>query len=155
MGYTYTLNLADADGNTRQTSVAVSSVSSLAQATSQINTIANVIEGMSDAVIVKGKLTINLDIGDPDAESNGNIWDRLAILLTDGNRYASLSIPAPKASLHWDTMGSYKDIRILPGENSTSELIDDLVDLLAQAVTPTGEPFPVGQWCAIRTENQT
>lgn len=77
-----------------------------------------------------------------------SVYKRLLVLLTNGTRFGSFVIPAPRADLDYLTEGPYAGIKIAPGPNPTAALLDQLMSALAPTLLPDGSSFPVGEWQA-------
>lgn len=74
-------------------------------------------------------------------------YDRLVVLCREGERYASITIPAP-SPLPYLQQGPFRGFKVDSQAVAAGSGIPQLLSLLSQTVTPTGEPFPVDEWVA-------
>lgn len=144
----------DRDGNERQTGISFPSLSSVPEAISIANALADTIAPLTNARLFRAQWVITVPpTVQTQATAQTNIYERLVVLFTDGITYASYSIPAP-AALPYDTQGPLRGVRLQEGANAASDAINQLQQALSGTLLPDGSPFPTGRWVAGRTANQ-
>lgn len=139
----------DYNGEISETGLTVADVSSVAALDTFVLGQENIFQALSDAPIVSALAYAKRspEVNKP-VTGLGSIYKRLLILCTNGPRYGSLIIPAPRADLDYETTGPLAGIKVAPGPSSTAILIDTLVELLGATLLADGTPFPIGEWQA-------
>lgn len=79
--------------------------------------------------------------------SPASSYNRLLFLCKEGQRVASITIPAP-ATLPVLSAGPLRGYGIDTANPGAAAALQALASALAPTVTPTGQPWPVGEWTA-------
>lgn len=147
-------NISDYNAETSESGFTVVDVSSVAALDTFVIAQEPVYAGLTDGPIISAMAYAKRSPGVvKGVTGTAPIGRRLLILLTDGVRYGSFVVPAPRADLDYETDGPYAGIRIATGPNPTAALLDQLMVALAPTLLPDGSPFPVGQWQAALISN--
>lgn len=98
---------------------------------------------LSDAILFKARLSLELELPPSNAlQPTANVYRRGFLLFRNGGDVCSLAIPSFRRDLT-EAVGDYAGIRVTPASLSGAGLLLPLNQALARTVTPWGDPWPV------------
>ena len=135
------------------TGIKLEGVNSLSGVDAFVLLYASTLEGLTDVQASKAEARTKFAPTLPQiARGQSSSYDRLILLCTNGLRYASITVPTV-GGLTYETTGPFTGIRVDKNNPVNVSRIEAVISLLANTLTPTGEPFPVGDWIAARMVN--
>lgn len=113
-----------------------------------VETAGIVLSGVSDAYNYQAEVRKSFPPTTPQViKGTASSYDRLLILCREGENYAKITIPAPSPQPYL-TQGPFRGFKVDKSNPANVAAIQALVDILAQTLTPAGNPFPTGEWSA-------
>lgn len=99
---------------------------------------------LSSARFVDARWVLEWEYEDtPLASIDSNVYNRLMLLCTNGETYATTTIPSP-ANVTYLSTGPYRNFKASPEALAVGTPLSNLALRMAQTVLPTGEDFPQG-----------
>jgi hypothetical protein len=128
------------------TGIKLIGANSLADVSAFVLQYASVLEGLSTAYVSKAEARTKFSPTTPQiVKGQSSSYDRLIVLCTNGERYASITLPAP-SPLPYLSQGPYAGYKVDKSAPSGLEDLQALLTFLAGTVLPDGSSFPTTSW---------
>lgn len=133
----------DNNGKVAQSQIHLNPSLSLDAAVNFSLTAANLMEQLSDAYATDVRIIREVEYaaGQPSNFLNSDVFSRLLLFFRNGERHSFVRIPAARASLPYDTSGSYRGHRITNSSFYSSAIMAATIPLWESVVGPDGTPL--------------